>query len=136
VAPVSPPPPARATVLFVDDEPMLLSAFARGLEGKHDVLCAESGPQALELLRERNGKVDAIVCDLLMPQMSGMDLYDAVGEQFPDLKPRMAFMSGGAFTPRAREFVERVTNPKIAKPVSLVDLERAIADLLRGARGC
>ena len=65
--------------------------------------------------------------------MSGMDLYDAVGERFPELQARMAFMSGGAFTPRAREFVERVENPKIAKPISLADLERAIADLLRSS---
>lgn len=129
----SPPPPARATVLFVDDEPMLLSAFARALEDQHDVLVADSGDRALEVLEERGGKVDAIVCDLLMPQMSGMDLYDAVGERFPDLQGRMAFMSGGAFTPRAREFVERVENPKISKPISLGDLERAIGDLLRAS---
>jgi signal transduction histidine kinase/CheY-like chemotaxis protein len=128
---LAPPPPSRATVLFVDDEPMLLSAFARALEDQHDVLVAGSGDKALAILEERGGKVDAIVCDLLMPQMSGMDLYDAVGELYPELQRRMAFMSGGAFTPRAREFVERVSNPKIAKPISLGDLERAIADLLR-----
>ena len=127
----APPAPARATVLFVDDEPMLLSAFARAFEGKHDILIAESGERALAILRERCGQVDAIVCDLLMPQMSGMDLYDAIGEQFPDVRPRMAFMSGGAFTARARAFVERVPNPKIAKPIALGDLERALADLLR-----
>lgn len=128
-----PPPPPRATVLFVDDEPMLLSAFARAFDGKHEVLVADSGEAALAILRQRQGKVDAIVCDLLMPQMSGMDLYDAISEQFPHLRARMAFMSGGAFTARAREFVERVDNPKIAKPIALGDLERALADLLQRA---
>ncbi|WP_050428925.1 ATP-binding response regulator [Chondromyces crocatus] len=127
----APPPPRSSTVLFVDDEPMLLSAFARAFEGQHEVLIASSGEAALEILGAREGKVDAIICDLLMPQMSGMDLYDAVGERYPALRPRMAFMSGGAFTARAREFVERVPNPKIAKPIALGDLERAIADLLR-----
>jgi hypothetical protein len=46
----------------------------------------------------------------------------------------MAFMSGGAFTARAREFVERIDNPKISKPIALGDLERAIGDLLREGR--
>jgi len=127
----TPPPPRRATILFVDDEPMLLSAFARAFDDQHEVLIADSGQAALDLLQQRGGQVDAIVCDLLMPQMSGMDLYDAVGELYPGLRPRMAFMSGGAFTARAREFIERVDNPKIAKPIALGDLERAIADLLR-----
>ncbi|WP_231511700.1 ATP-binding response regulator [Chondromyces apiculatus] len=129
--PEPPPPASRSTVLFVDDEPMLLSAFARGFEGQHEVLVASSGEAALELLSKRGGQIDAIICDLLMPQMSGMDLYDAVSERYPHLRSRMAFMSGGAFTERAREFVERVPNPKIAKPIALNDLERAIADLLQ-----
>lgn len=134
--PVRVPPPevrrlsSRGTILFVDDEPMLLNAFSRAFEERHEVLVAKSGQEALELLRARGGRVDAIVCDLLMPQMSGMALYDEIGELFPHLQPKMAFMSGGAFTPSARAFVERVDNPKIAKPISLDDLERVIADLL------
>src|SRR5689334_8055842 len=97
-----PPRPARSTVLFVDDQPMPHSTFARALEDQDDVLIAVSGDRAPEELEERGGEDNAIVCDLLMPQMSGMDIYDAVGERFPELQGRMAFMSGGAFTPRAR----------------------------------
>ncbi|WP_437305845.1 ATP-binding protein [Sorangium sp. So ce388] len=132
-----PEPPrssSRGTILFVDDEPMLLNAFARAFEERHEVLVAKSGHEALDLLRDRGGQIDAILCDLLMPQMSGMALYDEIGERFPQLQPKMAFMSGGAFTASAREFVERVDNPKIAKPISLDDLERVIADLLSGGR--
>ncbi|WP_437599144.1 ATP-binding protein [Sorangium sp. So ce590] len=133
-----PPEPPRAssrgTILFVDDEPMLLNAFARAFEERHEVLVAKSGHEALDLLRDRGGRIDAIVCDLLMPQMSGMALYDEIGERFPQLQPKMAFMSGGAFTPTARAFVERVDNAKIAKPISLDDLERVIADLLSGGQ--
>ncbi|MGK4008438.1 ATP-binding protein [Sorangium sp. So ce1036] len=132
--PEPPRPSSRGTILFIDDEPMLLNAFARAFEERHEVLVAKSGHEALELLRARGGRVDAIVCDLLMPQMSGMALYDEIGEQFPQLLPKMAFMSGGAFTPSARAFVERVDNPKIAKPISLDDLERVIADLLSSGR--
>ncbi|AUX26955.1 transcriptional regulator [Sorangium cellulosum] len=132
--PESPRPSSRGTILFVDDEPMLLNAFARAFEERHEVLVAKSGHEALELLRARGGRIDAIVCDLLMPQMSGMALYDEIGEHFPQLLPKMAFMSGGAFTPSARAFVERVDNPKIAKPISLDDLERVIADLLSSGR--
>ncbi|AUX48286.1 transcriptional regulator [Sorangium cellulosum] len=132
-----PEPPrssSRGTILFVDDEPMLLNAFARAFEERHEVLVAKSGHEALDILRARAGRIDAIVCDLLMPQMSGMALYDEIGERFPQLQPKMAFMSGGAFTQAARAFVERVDNAKIAKPISLDDLERVIADLLSGGQ--
>jgi anti-sigma regulatory factor (Ser/Thr protein kinase) len=65
-------PRRRATLLFVDDEPLLLSAFVRALGADHDVLGAASVPEALALIETRGGDVDVIVCDLLLPVVSGV----------------------------------------------------------------
>lgn len=121
------------TILIVDDEPMLLHIFARALETDHQVLVAPTGRQALQMLAEREGKVDVIICDLHMPGMSGMELFDEVGKLYPDLQPRMIFMSGGASTPRAQTFLNRTSNRTITKPVTLNALELTVAEVIAAA---
>jgi hypothetical protein len=51
-----------------------------------------------------------------MPDLTGMDLYESVSNQRPEILPRMVFMSAGAFTPRAAAFLERVAARRIDKP--------------------
>ena len=113
---------------------MLLHIFTRVLETEHDVLVAATGRQALEVLAMRGGEVDVIICDLLMPGMSGMDLYDEVGKLYPDLQPRMVFMSGGASTARAQSFLDKTSNRTIAKPVTLNALELTVAEVIANRR--
>ena len=127
-------PESQTTILVVDDEPMLLHIFTRVLETEHEVLVAGTGRQALEMLALRAGEVDVIICDLLMPGMSGMDLYDEVGKLYPDLQPRMVFMSGGASTARAQSFLDKTPNRTIAKPVTLNALELTVAEVIAGRR--
>jgi len=62
-------------------------------------------------------RFDVIVSDLMMPEMTGMALYDEVQRVAADQAERMVFMTGGAFTAAAREFLERVENPRIDKPI-------------------
>ena len=59
---------------------------------------------------------DGIVCDLMMPDVTGMDLHAWLVEHQPDLADRMLFITGGAFTPRARQFLASVNNPCFEKP--------------------
>jgi two-component system, cell cycle sensor histidine kinase and response regulator CckA len=122
------------TILIVDDEPMLLHIFERALETDHQVLVAPTGRQALQMLAERDGNVDVIICDLHMPSMSGMDLFDEIGKLYPDLQPRMVFMSGGATTPRAQKFLSGTSNRTITKPVTLNALELTVAEVIAGRR--
>ena len=119
----------RPRVLIVDDEKVVARALARALAEEGDVSVASSGLEALELCDERS--FDHVLCDLMMPEMTGMDLYDRLSEERPGLAQRMVFMTGGAFTPRAREFLERVDNPRMDKPVPLPELR----GMIRGARG-
>lgn len=117
------PPDNRRRVLVVDDEPLVASLLRRMLAPQHDVLVATSGQEALRAIDESN--FDAIVCDVMMPGMTGMDLYSTLRQKNRALSERIVFMTGGAFMPRVAEFLARVDNPKLEKPFDL--------DMLRGA---
>jgi two-component system NtrC family sensor kinase len=106
--------PAPRKILVVDDQPMLAKAIRRMLSG-HDVTLTGDARDAL-LKIESGERFDAIVSDLMMPFMSGMDLHKAVAQVAPDQVKRMVFMTGGAFTPEAREFFEQVSCPTLEKP--------------------
>ena len=77
---------------------------------------------------------DAIVCDLMMPEMTGMDLHAALSIADSAAARSMVFITGGAFTPRAREFLASIDNPRLEKPFDFEVLRRAIRDLV-GPRG-
>jgi CheY-like chemotaxis protein len=105
----------RATVLLIDDEPLILKVMMQMLSREFDVTLEPSGRAALERIR-RGERFDAILCDLMMPQVTGMDLYEAVVELAPGQATKMLFLTGGAFTPRARAFVEERPEMLIEKP--------------------
>ena len=71
-----------------------------------------------------------LLCDLHMPGMSGMALHAELQSFAPDLARRMVFLTGGADTPRAREFFETVSNPRLDKPTGLDALREAIDRML------
>jgi len=127
----SAPAPVRRSVLVVDDELLLARSLKRLLSPEHDVESAGSGREALALLG--NGRrFDVILCDLMMPELSGMDLHAELSRSAPELAARMVFLTGGAFTPSAREFLERVPNPRVEKPFNLEELKRIVRDAAAG----
>lgn len=74
----------KRTILFVDDEVRLLRSLEQGmLDEPYDLLFAESGQQALELLEEN--EVHVIVTDMRMPGISGLDLLKIVKEKYPQI---------------------------------------------------
>jgi CheY-like chemotaxis protein len=97
----------------------------RILSSAHDVSAVTSARDALELLLE-DAEYDVILCDLMMPEMSGMDLYAELARRTPALAGRMIFMTGGAFTNRARDFLERIDNQRIEKPIDADGLRALI----------
>ena len=62
----------------------------------------------------------------MMPGRTGMDLYDELNRDRPELATRMVFVSGGACTDRAREFVRQVPNLMITKPIDRVELANLV----------
>jgi CheY-like chemotaxis protein/two-component sensor histidine kinase len=123
-APVSEAP--RGRVLVVDDEAAVGNTLKLVLQGEHDILLATSGDEALRLLA--NQGVDAILCDLMMPGMTGMELHEAIRSVHPGLETRMIFMTGGTVLPHTETFLARVNNPLLEKPFDITLVRR----LLRG----
>ncbi|MBX3247494.1 MAG: PAS domain S-box protein [Myxococcales bacterium] len=106
--------PVRATVLIVDDEPAIGASLARVLRD-HDVTAVTSAREAFALATS-GAPFDLILSDLMMPEMSGMELYDALVLHRPSAAERVVFITGGAFTPGAAEFLEQVPNERLYKP--------------------
>jgi two-component system cell cycle sensor histidine kinase/response regulator CckA len=103
-----------AAILVVDDEPSIGIVLRRVLR-EHQVTAVTTAKEALELLTA--GKhFDVVLSDLMMPKMSGMDFYEEVARRFPALAGRVVFISGGAFTPAAAAFLDRISNERIEKP--------------------
>jgi CheY-like chemotaxis protein len=115
----------RARVLVVDDEPHVTTALQRALGGEHDISTAHSVRDALRMLGEGR-RFDVILCDVMMPGMTGMDLYAELGRAAPDMAGRVVFMTGGAFTPRAVSFLKEVPNPTLGKPLNLEELRMLV----------
>ncbi|HVU03186.1 MAG TPA: ATP-binding protein [Polyangiaceae bacterium] len=121
---------ARARILVVDDEPLVADMLRRALSDAHDVEIATDAEAGLDYVID-NDDLDLVFCDLLMPRMTGMDLYDELKRRRPGVEAKLVFMTGGAFTERAAEFLASVPNPKMSKPFDLVELERVVSRALR-----
>jgi two-component system cell cycle sensor histidine kinase/response regulator CckA len=130
----TPEPMGGGRLLVVDDEAHVARAMKHLLGTEHEVLAVTSG-EAAKVLLSCDQRFDVIVCDLMMPEVTGMDLHRWVAEQYPELATRMIFVTGGAFTPKAREFLARVDNPRLEKPFDPRSLQawlrRMINDRLR-----
>ncbi len=108
----------RGRVLVIDDEPMVASSLRRNLTKDHDVVALTSAREAFELI-EAGERFDVIFCDLMMPDMTGMDFYEALAKDHPALAPSVVFFTGGAFTARATAFLESVPNTCLDKPAEM-----------------
>lgn len=117
----------RGHILIVDDEPLVGRSMRRVLKD-HDVVIVETGREALERLEV--GSYDLVFCDLMMPDQSGMDFFEELGGVMPATCPKVVFMTGGAFTQRAREFLDAVDNTHIEKPFDLPALRALVRERL------
>jgi signal transduction histidine kinase/CheY-like chemotaxis protein len=109
-------PPSRMRLLVIDDEIAVAKCVARMLRAECDVVVVNSSEEGLAKL-VAGPPFDAVLCDLMMPHKSGMDFYDAVCAAHPGMLPRLFFMTGGAFTSRAMEFVKALPHPPLEKPL-------------------
>lgn len=114
--------------MIVDDEENLRVSLGQILAIDFDVTLCASGPEALRALAD-GARFDAVLCDLMMPRMSGVDLYESLSSVAPDAQPRFIFLTGGAYTAQAREFLARVENPRMEKPFSVSELRDALREM-------
>ncbi len=128
-------PPIVATgrhgrVLIIEDDARVAAALRRALDPPHEVVLTASGRAGLDLLRS-GASFDVILCDLLMAEMTGMDLHDELAISNPEITDKLVFITGGTFTQRARDFLAAIPNHRLEKPIDLQNLRALVRDRVR-----
>ncbi len=120
----------RGRVAVVDDEPGVRRAIVRILAPEHDLEEFDGARGLAE--RIAAGQVfDAILCDLMMPEMTGMELHGLLLRSAPAQAAAMIFMTGGTFTEDSQGFLDAVPNARLEKPFEILPLRA----LIRGRIG-
>ena len=127
-APRRVPVSQRGRILVIDDEAFVAYAIRRALERAHAVTVAASAAEGLAALSAH--PFDVILCDVMLPDVSGIDLYAQVSVEHPEQARRMIFITGGAFTNRARDFLDSVPNACLDKPFEPPELLSLINERL------
>jgi len=118
-------------VLVVDDEALVAQSLKRILRG-HDIVVANRGADAVEILRE-GAPFDVVLCDLMMPDVDGMEVFRRVQDLRPEAANRFVFMTGGAFSPGAQRFLAEVPNERLEKPFELKRVRSVVQAVGRGS---
>jgi PAS domain S-box-containing protein len=109
-------PRRQRRILIVDDDRPVAAAIALELElDDHEIVTVGSGREALAAL-QHDRDFDVVLCDLMMPEVSGIEVYEALKLVDPPFVERIVFMTGGAFTSRASKFLDEVPNHRLDKP--------------------
>ena len=124
------PSSKRSRLLVVDDDVAVRRALMRIL-GEHHVTTVSSGAEAIELISSGE-RFDAVLCDLMMPNVTGDQCFVRVVEIDPKQAERFVFMSGGAFTASARTFLETTGQPTLEKPFDIELLRSAVRTMCEG----
>ena len=116
----------RVRVLIIDDDEHVTRVMARALR-EYDVCVLNDSGRALDLLARE--PFDVILCDLMMPNVTGIDIHRAIGRTNPELAKRFIFLTGGTFNADADAFLSATQNPHIQKPFSTSHLHAACAGM-------
>jgi CheY-like chemotaxis protein len=120
-----PAPINRMRILIIDDEEAIGRVLVHLLGRDHDVVVDRRASDALALL-QKGASFDVVLCDVMMPGMSGTEFYEKLADVAPEIAPRVVFLTGGAFTAATRDFLERVPNLRLEKPFDIKTLQDAI----------
>jgi len=122
-------PARRHRVLIVDDEPRVARALERMLQADYDLTLASCGATALDHISAGTW-YDAIITDVMMPNMTGVELFDRLEVVAREQATRVVFLTGGVFTPQTQARLEAAGNPQLQKPVSVHELRACVAKLV------
>lgn len=116
--------PAVGRILVIDDEEMIGMILRRALKA-HDVTVQMDAQAALADIAA-GARYDAILCDLMMPAMSGIEFYQTLRAFYPEQAAAMMFLTGGAYTRETAAFLESVPNGQLTKPFDVVKLRTVV----------
>ncbi|HPC04685.1 MAG TPA: PAS domain S-box protein [Syntrophales bacterium] len=119
----------KETILIVDDEAIILEVTQGMLRSMgYQVFCAGSGREALDIYREKGGRIDLIVLDMIMPGMSGTETFERLRELDPNGK--ILLCSGYSIEGKAAKLIEKGCGGFIQKPFRMEDLSREVRTIL------
>jgi CheY-like chemotaxis protein len=122
----------RGNVLVVDDDEAVLEACASILSHLHYTpICAATGGEALEKYREQVDGIDLVILDMVLPDISGSDVYDTLKRIDPEAKVLLS--SGYSIDGQAERILERGCDDFIQKPFTVEQLSQKIGSVLHGA---
>jgi two-component system cell cycle response regulator CpdR len=116
-------------VLIADDEDSMRALVSRAvaIDG-HDIVTAQDGAEALEILSQQQGAFDLLLTDIQMPVMDGIALALTVARDFPDLT--ILLMTGFADQRERASGLDAIVHDVVTKPFSVADIRTAVADAL------
>lgn len=125
-------PARRGKVLVIDDDVLVAQVVARVLGREHDVVAVSSGSDAIDLLRE-SPTFDAVVCDVVMPGVGGVEMFLWTRAQLPALASSFMFLTGGAIDAQTARDLDALPVPRMDKPFSPAELRELVATLVERA---
>jgi CheY-like chemotaxis protein len=128
-APSPPRPAVRPRVLAIDDDDAILTTLTRVLRQDCDLVTVASAREAFGRIQAE--AFDVILCDLMMPQMTGMELHAVLKTAAPAEADKMIFLTGGTFTPQAQTFLDTVPNLRLEKPFDVKHLRAIVRERAR-----
>jgi CheY-like chemotaxis protein len=125
--PVNPIPRVarRLRILVVDDEPAVGAVLRRVFRGAHDVTVVQKGSAAVSMI-DAGAEFDVLLCDVVMPDLTGPEVYEALRARHGRLLDRFVFITGGALHESARRFLASVAAPVLYKPFDLAALREQV----------
>ncbi len=131
-SPSAPPeitaPVPRSRILLIDDEALFVEALRDSLlRDDHDVVVETSGRAGLARLL--SDPFDLVVCDLKMPEVSGVTILELARDERPDLLPRLVLMTGGAYGEDDRALFDALGVRVLEKPFQVAELEHILGEM-------
>ena len=124
------PQPGRGSVLVIDDEGMIVDIASRMLRGLgYSVFSAGSGPEGIRLFERHRDTVDLVLLDMIMPEMSGRETFDALYGLNPNV--RVLLCSGYSLDHQAESIMNAGCRGFIQKPFTMAELSEKIQDILK-----
>ena len=119
----------RKRILVVDDDDAICRLVQRSLSGDYDVTTAFDGRDALDHL-ERGERFDLIICDVMMPRMTGPELHRALAELSKDQSDRIVFFTASVLPEDTEAVLGDLPNAVLRKPISIAVLREFVRALL------
>jgi DNA-binding NtrC family response regulator len=116
--------------LVIDDEQLLGQTIQLGLEDTMDVELETSATRGLERLLSGES-FSLVLCDLSMPEVSGIQIYQQIAEKKPELREHFVVMTGGAVTTESRDFLDNYEGPLLSKPFTLTQVENLANQIIQ-----